>query len=55
MARQWFIPGHGQIDEDGEEEYFVPSVGVINEDQAAVVGGASGIMAGLALLRRRRR
>ncbi len=41
MARQWFIPGinslfqGGMIDEDGEEEWFVPSVGMINEDQAA--------------------
>ena len=41
MARQWFIPGidslfqGGMIDEDGEEEYFVPGVGMINEDQAA--------------------
>ncbi len=62
MARQWFIPiafnnqGHdgGMIDEDGEEEYFVPTVGVINEDQAAAVAG-DGLMAGIALLRRRRR
>lgn len=39
MARQWFIPGidtlfqGGMVDEDGEEEYFVPGVGMINEDQ----------------------
>lgn len=46
MARQWFIPGFdmlfqgGMIDEDGAEEYFVPGVGMINEDQAiAPVGG----------------
>ena len=40
MARQWFLPSPegGQIDEDGTEEYFVPSVGQINEDQA--VGGS---------------
>ena len=35
MARQWFLPGGGMIDEDGVEEYFVPSVGYLNEDQAA--------------------
>ncbi len=40
MARQWFIPGidslfqGGMIDEEGIEEWFVPSVGMINEDQA---------------------
>ena len=40
MARQWLIPGNGlpfsggMIDEDGVEEWFVPSVGFINEDQA---------------------
>ncbi len=36
MARQWFLPspGGGMIDEDGAEEYFVPTVGMINEDQA---------------------
>ena len=44
MARQWFMPGidalfrGGMIDEDGTEEYFVPSVGYLNEDQAAAVG-----------------
>ncbi len=42
MARQWFLPspGGGMIDEDGAEEYFVPTVGYLNEDQAAV-GGAN--------------
>ncbi len=41
MARQWFMPGigfpfqGGMIDEDGVDEYFVPSVGILNEDQAA--------------------
>ncbi len=41
MAAQWFIPGidalfqGGMIDEDGEDEWFVPGVGMINEDQAA--------------------
>ena len=41
MARQWFVPGidalfqGGMIDEDGTEEWFVPGVGMINEDQAA--------------------
>ncbi len=40
MARQWFIPGGVMplsgvmIDEDGEEEYFIPALGMINEDQA---------------------
>ena len=39
--RQWFMPGidaifrGGMIDEEGTEEYFVPAVGMINEDQAA--------------------
>ncbi len=42
MARQWFIPGFGQIDEEGTEEYFVPGLGQINEDQAAVTGGPKG-------------
>ncbi len=56
MARQWFLPNPrgGMIDEDGEEEYFVPDVGMINEDQAAAVAG-DGILVGIALLRRRRR
>ena len=46
MARQWFMPGvdalfqGGMIDEDGTEEYFVPVVGYLNEDQAAA-GGAN--------------
>ncbi len=35
MARQWMIPGGGVIDEDGTEEYFVPGLGVVAEDQAA--------------------
>ena len=34
--RQWFIPGGGQIHEEGTEEYFVPGAGQIAEDQAAV-------------------
>lgn len=48
MARQWFVPGidslfqGGMIDEDGTEEYFVPDVGMINEDQAVAVGGPHG-------------
>ena len=43
--RQWFIPSAGtlfrggMIDEEGTEEYFVPGVGMINEDQVAVVAG----------------
>ena len=42
MARQWFIPSGVMllsgvmIDEDGEEEYFIPALGMFNEDQAAV-------------------
>ena len=41
MARQWFIPSGVMplsgvmIDEDGEEEYFIPALGMFNEDQAA--------------------
>ncbi len=47
MARQWFLPSPhgGMIDEDGEEEYFVPSVGQINEDQAAATGVLNLVMA----------
>ena len=43
MARQWFIPGPngGMIDEDGTEEYFVPGVGMLNEDQAVSVAFTS--------------
>ena len=40
MARQWFIPDCGQIDEVGTEEWFVPDCGQINEDQAAVAAAA---------------
>ena len=42
MARQWFIPGidalfqGGMIDEDGTEEYFVPRVGMLNENTLVV-------------------
>ena len=45
MARQWFIPGGVMplsgvmIDEEGTEEYFIPALGMINEDQAAAVTG----------------
>jgi len=52
MARQWFIPSGVMplsgvmIDEDGEEEYFIPALGMFNEDQAAAVGGR--IMSSLA-------
>ena len=41
MAEQWFIPSGVMplsgvmIDEDGEEEYFIPALGMFNEDQAA--------------------
>ena len=44
MARQWFIPGSVMplsgvmIDEDGTEEYFIPALGMFNEDQAAAGG-----------------
>lgn len=40
MARQWFIPSGVMpvpgvmIDEDGTEEYFIPALGMFNEDQA---------------------
>ncbi len=34
MARTFFIPGHGVVIEDGEEEYFVPGHGVLSEDNA---------------------
>ena len=56
MARQWFMPGvdalhrGGMIDEDGTEEYFVPEVGYLNEDQSAVV-----ITANLVAIYKRRR
>lgn len=52
MARQWFIPGidalfqGGMIDEDGTEEWFVPGVGMINEDQTPAPSGR--IMSSLA-------
>ncbi len=45
MARQWFIPSGVMtlsavmIEEDGEEEYFIPALGMFNEDQAAAAGG----------------
>ena len=45
MARQWFIPSGVMplsgvmIDEDGTEEYFIPALGMFNEDQAAAVAG----------------
>ena len=45
MARQWFIPASSvmpyrgvMIDEDGTEEYFIPALGMFNEDQAAAAG-----------------
>ncbi len=52
MARQWFMPGvdelsrGGMIDEDGTEEYFVPRVGYLNEDQATVSGRVMSSLAG---------
>ena len=45
MARQWFIPSGVMplsgvmIDEDGAEEYFIPALGMFNEDQAAAAVG----------------
>ncbi len=39
MARTFFIPGHGVVVEDGEEEYFVPGHGVLSEDNAPAAGG----------------
>ena len=53
MARQWFLPSPqgGQIDEDDTEEYFVPTVGQINEDQSVVILTDSLI----AIFKRRRR
>lgn len=43
MARQWFVPLElgAMIDEDETEEWFVPSLGQINEDQAAAGAGAA--------------
>lgn len=47
MARQWFIPSGVMslsgvmIDEDGEEEYFIPALGMFNEDQADESGTVS--------------
>ena len=41
MARQWFIPSGVMplsgvmIEEDGEKEYFIPSLGMFNEQEAA--------------------
>ena len=47
MARQWFIPSgvmplsDVMIDEDGEDEYFIPALGMFNEDQAKAAGNYS--------------
>lgn len=35
MARQWINPDGWVVDEDGTEEYLLPSGSVLNEDQAA--------------------
>ena len=41
MAEQWLIPSGVMplsavlIDEDGEEEYFIPGLGMFNEDKPA--------------------
>ena len=37
MARQFFIPGFGVVNEDGTREYFIPGFGVFQEDQAVAV------------------
>ena len=55
MAEQWFIPGFGQLLDDDTDEYFVPGFGQALGSVEDDAGGASGIMSGLALLRRRRR
>ena len=45
MAAQWFIPSGAMplsgvmVDEDGTDEYFIPGLGMFNEDQAAAAGG----------------
>lgn len=44
--RQWFVPGVGQIHEEGEEEYFLSGGGEIAEDQAVAAAGR--IMSSLA-------
>jgi hypothetical protein len=31
MAKQWFIPGLGMVDETGTDEYFIPGMGMIDE------------------------
>jgi hypothetical protein len=33
MARQWFLPEFGTINEDGTDEYFLPGLGMIDNDQ----------------------
>ena len=35
MAKQYFIPGTGFINETGDKEYFVPEGGVINETSSS--------------------
>ena len=60
MARQWFVPGGVMpiagvmIDEDGTEEFFIPALGMFNEDQAAVVAGVD-VSPYIPVFRRRRR
>ncbi len=45
MAAQWFVPGDfmpvagGMVDEDGTDEYFIPGLGMFNENQAAAAAG----------------
>lgn len=45
MARTFFVPGHGVVIEDGEEEYFVPGHGVMSEDNADAPPAGGGIRA----------
>lgn len=33
MARQWIIPGYGNIDETGTESYSIPGYGQFFEDR----------------------
>jgi len=42
--RQWIIPGDGAIHEEGTEEYIIPGVGPISEDQEAAVANGNGML-----------
>ncbi len=41
MAREWILPGYGQIQEDGTKEYIVPHYGQFQEDQPASGDGGA--------------